>query len=244
MEKLRNCWIVFLIRSRHPNFSKYSLFVTNHASFKLWVLVSPEGTLVPEGTLTIALKDGAYVIPDELLRQRVCVGESQVLVRWKQVRGDDQKGESEQTCDAGRHYLKWMTREEVVACCPHLLRQEKADQPQTSDKDKEKETEEVENNVEIVDEEELKDMQQDVSQLVKRARRQMNKGPSAASLLANTIHVLSAYARNGTLASAFRESGALDLLLDLVWSKVVNVRQSAGHMLKALASHDSGKQVL
>lgn len=176
-----------------------------------------------------------YVVPDELLRQRVSVGETQVLVRWKQVRGDDAKGEGSEH-DSGRHYLKWMRRDEVVACCPHLLRQEKVET--------QRQETECESSVDIVDEEELRDMQHDVSELVKRARRQMSKGSPAASLLANTIHVLSAYARNGTLASAFRESGALDLLLDLVWSKVANVRQSAGQMLKALASHDSGKELM
>ena len=192
--------------------------------------------MVPEGTLTILLRPGVFLVPDELLRQRVRLGEAQVLVRWKQVRGEDTNKVETSDCDAGKHYFKWMKRDEVVACCPHLLRQEKVEEVE-----KQTERAESESNVDIVDEEELRDMQHDVSELVKRARRQMRKGSPAASLLANTIHVLSAYARSGTLASAFRESGALDLLLDLVWSKVANVRQSAGHMLKALASHDSGK---
>lgn len=87
----------------------------------------------------------------------------------------------------------------------------------------------------------------DVEKLVVRARRQMKKlekgDMNPIKNISYTLKVLSTYASLGSLATVFRQTGALDLILELLWSKDVETRRQAGKMLKALASHDGGKQM-
>ena len=52
--------------------------------------------------------------------------------------------------------------------------------------------------------------------------------------------MLSTYAGLGSLANVFRETGALDLILELLWTNDVETRRAAGRMLRALALHDAG----
>ena len=140
------------------------------------------------------------------------------------------------TTGGATHYLMWMTRDEVSACCPHLMtsteEKEKSDNGSASSSS---------SSSEILDSEEMNEMEGDVHSLVKRARRQIDKGAQSVNV-SHTLNVLSAYARIGALAGIFRESGALNLIMELLWSKVASVRQSAGFMLKALATHDAGSR--
>lgn len=56
--------------------------------------------------------------------------------------------------------------------------------------------------------------------------------------------MLSTYAGLGSLANVFRETGALDLILELLWTNDVDTRRAAGRMLRALALHDAGSQFI
>ena len=92
-------------------------------------------------------------------------------------------------------------------------------------------------------EEPLLEMAEDIKNLIFRARRLRNRAgpsmnPAVGKMLANTINILSAYAKVGALANTFRENGALDLLLTLLSSLYPDVRQSAGDMLRSLATFD------
>uniref|UniRef100_A0A3P9PEA0 CUL7/CUL9 N-terminal domain-containing protein n=1 Tax=Poecilia reticulata TaxID=8081 RepID=A0A3P9PEA0_POERE len=91
------------------------------------------------------------------------------------------------------------------------------------------------------DEVELSDMKQDVKNLVCRARKQMAKKSDFSINIMHTIHVLSAYASIGSLVGVFKETGALNLLMELLCNKETQTRRSAGKMLRALASHDAGQ---
>ncbi|KFW97473.1 Cullin-9, partial [Phalacrocorax carbo] len=132
--------------------------------------------------------------------------------------------------------LMWMSAEEVCASCPALLgkrklegqcvKEEKAAIPFAAEV--------------LLDDASLLEMKADVRSLVQRAGRQMAEAGTPESSILNTIHVLSAYASIGSLAGAFKETGALDLLLKMLCHKEKQIRRSAGKMLRALASHDAG----
>uniref|UniRef100_A0A3B4ZV45 Uncharacterized protein n=1 Tax=Stegastes partitus TaxID=144197 RepID=A0A3B4ZV45_9TELE len=92
------------------------------------------------------------------------------------------------------------------------------------------------------DEVELSDMKEDVKNLVCRARKQMAKKSDFSINIMHTIHVLSAYASIGSLVGVFKETGALNLLMELLCNKETQTRRSAGKMLRALASHDAGSR--
>uniref|UniRef100_A0A3Q3GTT9 Cullin 7 n=1 Tax=Labrus bergylta TaxID=56723 RepID=A0A3Q3GTT9_9LABR len=92
------------------------------------------------------------------------------------------------------------------------------------------------------DEVELSDMKEDVKNLVCRARKQMAKKSDFSISITHTIHVLSAYASIGSLVGVFKETGALNLLMELLCNKETQTRRSAGKMLRALASHDAGSR--
>uniref|UniRef100_A0A3Q2ZIQ3 Cullin 7 n=1 Tax=Kryptolebias marmoratus TaxID=37003 RepID=A0A3Q2ZIQ3_KRYMA len=85
-------------------------------------------------------------------------------------------------------------------------------------------------------------MKQDVKNLVCRARKQMAKKRDFSINIMHTIHVLSAYASIGSLVGVFKETGALNLLMELLCNKETQTRRSAGKMLRALASHDAGSR--
>jgi len=67
------------------------------------------------------------------------------------------------------------------------------------------------------------------------------KNPCPTRYVFCFVQVLSTYASLGSLAGIFRETGALDLILELLWTNDVDTRRSAGKMLRALALHDAGK---
>ncbi|XP_029927070.1 cullin-9 isoform X2 [Myripristis murdjan] len=149
--------------------------------------------------------------------------------------------------------LMWMSTEDVYANCPTLLGKRKTDaqRPAQPSQKEEREGEAVDGGQRIggefptdvtFDEVELSDMKDDVKNLVRRARKQMAKKSDFAISITHTIHVLSAYASIGSLVGVFKETGALDLLMELLCNKERQTRRSAGKMLRALASHDAGSR--
>ncbi|KAK2824734.1 hypothetical protein Q5P01_021909 [Channa striata] len=148
--------------------------------------------------------------------------------------------------------LMWMTTEDVYANCPTLLGKRKTDAqrpPQSQEKQQGGEVVEGEQSsggefpADVTfDEVELSDMKEDVKNLVRRARKQMDKKSDFSISITHTIHVLSAYASIGSLVGVFKETGALNLLMELLCNKETQTRRSAGKMLRALASHDAGSR--
>ncbi|KAM3863387.1 cullin-9 [Diretmus argenteus] len=149
--------------------------------------------------------------------------------------------------------LMWMSTEDVYANCPTLLGKRKTDaqRPLQQSQQEEDDGEEADRGHRTggefpadvtFDEVELSDMKDDVKNLVCRARKQMAKKSDYAISITQTIHVLSAYASIGSLVGVFKETGALDLLMELLCNKERQTRRSAGKMLRALASHDAGSR--
>ncbi|XP_062256366.1 cullin-9 isoform X1 [Platichthys flesus] len=149
--------------------------------------------------------------------------------------------------------LMWMSTEDVYANCPTLLGKRKTDTQrplqlyetqqggETADGAQRRSGDEFPADV-TFDEMELSDMKEDVKNLVCRARKQMAKKSDFSISITHTIHVLSAYAGIGSLVGVFKETGALNLLMELLCNKETQTRRSAGKMLRALASHDAGSR--
>ncbi|XP_068531575.1 cullin-9 isoform X2 [Anas acuta] len=189
------------------------------------------------GGLVVRLGPELQACPRELLRQRRGQdGQPRYLVRWSLVRSESSAGP-----DAGSVAL-WMSAEEACASCPALLGEGKPAGPRAKEEEEEEEEkeEEEEERAGGPDEASLREMEADVGSLVRRAGRQLG-GSGAASVL-DTVHVLSAYAGIGSLAGAFRETGALELLARMLCHKDKRICRSAGKMLRALASHDAGSR--
>ncbi|XP_037536667.1 cullin-9 [Nematolebias whitei] len=148
--------------------------------------------------------------------------------------------------------LMWMSTEDVYSNCPTLLGKRKTDlQRPLQQQEQQQEGETADGGAcsssefptDITfDEVELSDMKQDVKNLVCRARKQMAKKRDFSINIMHTIHVLSAYASIGSLVGVFKETGALNLLMELLCNKETLTRRSAGKMLRALASHDAGSR--
>lgn len=167
--------------------------------------------------------DGRRACPSELIRSRRSVGgNSELLIRWKLVSmgdGGSGGGSSEDSV------MMWMCEEDARYSCNDLrARQSTEDQSDCS-------TEQGQDQLEL---------QEDVRSLVLRAHRQMRPPRSAA--LSHTVSVLSSYAAIASLAPVFRETGALDLILELLCDTDRETRRSAGQILRALASHDAGSR--
>uniref|UniRef100_A0A671YDD7 Cullin 7 n=1 Tax=Sparus aurata TaxID=8175 RepID=A0A671YDD7_SPAAU len=147
--------------------------------------------------------------------------------------------------------LMWMSTEDVYANCPTLLGKRKTDSQRPLQQEKlqggessdggQRSGGEFPTDV-TFDEVELSDMKEDVKNLVRRARKQMTKKSDFSISITHTIHVLSAYASIGSLVGVFKETGALNLLMELLCNKETQTRRSAGKMLRALASHDAGSR--
>lgn len=163
--------------------------------------------------------------------------------------GSSTSGESK-----SENILMWMSTEDVYANCPTLLGKRKTDtqrplQQQEKQQGGESSDGSRTNSGEApadvtFDEVELSDMKEDVKNLVRRARKQMTKKSDFSISITHTIHVLSAYASIGSLVGVFKETGALNLLMELLCNKETQTRRSAGKMLRALASHDAGNHKL
>lgn len=146
--------------------------------------------------------------------------------------------------------LMWMSTEDVYANCPTLLGKRKTDSQRPLQLQETQHGGEAADGGQrsgfdfprdvTFDEVELLDMKEDVKKLVRRARKQMAKKSDFSISITHTIHVLSAYASIGSLVGVFKETGALNLLMELLCNKETQTRRSAGKMLRALASHDAG----
>uniref|UniRef100_A0A674B0P0 Cullin-9-like n=1 Tax=Salmo trutta TaxID=8032 RepID=A0A674B0P0_SALTR len=196
------------------------------------------------GNLLVQLGTKLQAYPEELIRQRrTHDGQTEYLIRWCLLAIDDGVGGSSGSTSGEsktENILMWMSTEDVYANCPTLLGKRKAD-TQRPLQEEERPSGEFPADV-TFDEVELSDMKDDVKNLVTRARKQMAKKSDFAISITHTIHVLSAYASIGSLVGVFKETGALDLLMELLCNKERQTRRSAGKMLRALASHDAGSR--
>ncbi|XP_016099203.1 cullin-9-like [Sinocyclocheilus grahami] len=215
------------------------------------------------GNLLVQLGPKLQAYPEELIRQRrTHDGQTEYLIRWSLLAVDDSSssgcsneasggggsssgggGSSGSTSGESKSesILMWMSTEDVYANCPTLLGKRKADSQRPLLEEEERPSGQFPADV-TFDEGELLDMKDDVKNLVRRARKQMAKNSDFRISITHTIHVLSAYASIGSLVGVFKETGALDLLMELLCNKERQTRRSAGKMLRALASHDAGSR--
>ncbi|XP_062852004.1 cullin-9 isoform X2 [Trichomycterus rosablanca] len=208
------------------------------------------------GNLLVQLGSKQQAYPEELIRQRrTHDGQTEYLIRWSLQAVDDGTSSgssgnegsssghsgvgSSSGCTSGEskteNILMWMSTEDVYANCPTLLGKRPLQE------EKARPSGQFHSDV-TFNEVDLCDMKEDVKNLVDRARKQMAKNNDFAISLTHTIHVLSAYASIGSLVGVFKETGALDLLMELLGNKEQQTRRSAGKMLRALASHDAGSR--
>uniref|UniRef100_H3B4Z7 Cullin 7 n=1 Tax=Latimeria chalumnae TaxID=7897 RepID=H3B4Z7_LATCH len=198
------------------------------------------------GNLLVQLGPKMQAYPEELIRQRRAQdGHMEYLIRWNvlavEETGTGSSGSASSSADSkAENILMWMSAEDVYANCPTLLGKRK---PEAQRVPEEQATPSGFSADVTLDEMELTEMKMDVRNLVQRARKQMAQGPMTAVHILHTIHVLSAYASIGSLVGVFKETGALDLLMEMLCNEEKQVRRSAGKMLRALASHDAGKGV-
>uniref|UniRef100_A0A8C9TVX8 Cullin 7 n=1 Tax=Scleropages formosus TaxID=113540 RepID=A0A8C9TVX8_SCLFO len=191
------------------------------------------------GNLLVQLGPKQQAYPEELIRQRRTYdGQTEYLIRWSLIPVEEGGGSGGGASEA-ENILMWMSTEDVYANCPTLLGKRKADAQRPLKE--EQPSSEFPADV-TFDEVELSDMKDDVKNLVRRARKQMSKKSDLSISITHTIHVLSAYASIGSLVGVFKETGALDLLMELLCNKERQTRRSAGKMLRALASHDAGSR--
>lgn len=187
------------------------------------------------GNLLVQLDTKLQAQPVELLRQRWSPdGHSEYLIRWSvqntKHASMTNNGSTSQLEGKSSSILMWMSSEEAHANCPTLLGKHN---PEGSGMAEEKTSSSP-------DEGALQEMTDDVRMLVQRASRQMSQSSGPDSSILNTIRVLSAYASIGSLAGVFRETGALDLLMKMLCNPDKEMRQDAGKVLCALASHHAG----
>ncbi|XP_069543738.1 cullin-9 isoform X2 [Brachyistius frenatus] len=219
------------------------------------------------GNLLVQLGPRLQAYPEELIRQRrTHDGQTEYLIRWCLVTVDDGSssggGASEASGTGGgggsgaggsgsstsgetkpENILMWMSTEDVYANCPTLLGKRKTDPQRPLQPQEERCGGDTADGCQRSGEEvELSDMKEDVKNLVCRARKQMAKKSDFSINIMHTIHVLSAYASIGSLVGVFKETGALNLLMELLCNKETQTRRSAGKMLRALASHDAGSR--
>lgn len=177
---------------------------------------------------------------EELLLKRKKKGrDEEVLVKW--VCSTQPSSPEVKKSEDSQDVLLWMTNKEIKSCCPNLFNTAPTldDAPDHSTLLPQK------GGASQDGDDSLKEMSEDVSALVARAKRLSqrlakapNSFPIAQKNLSNTISILCAYAKLGSLAESFRGCNALDLLLDLLSSPVPHIRQGASEMLCCLARYD------
>uniref|UniRef100_UPI00358F9E7F cullin-9 isoform X2 n=1 Tax=Myxine glutinosa TaxID=7769 RepID=UPI00358F9E7F len=194
------------------------------------------------GALRVNLAEGMPATPVEVLRHRQ---HDEYLVRWNITSANGGALTPSSTVDPGiksESILMWMSKEEVRACCPALLWKSKSDESRTQGKS---DGLSRQNSCELdLEKGVFASMKTDIHQLVERAQLLLRRSTQSVTTLSISyiIHVLSAYASIGSLAGVFKETGALDLLMELLGNNEGAIRSSAGRMLRALASHDAGSR--
>ncbi|NXS32033.1 CUL9 protein, partial [Pomatostomus ruficeps] len=191
------------------------------------------------GSLLVQLGPKLQAYPEELLRQRRGHdGRPEYLVQWSVVCLEERAAGGSSTSSVEpkpENISLWMSAEEVCASCPALLGRRRPEGPRPRE---EKVPSALAADVPL-DEASLLEMKADVRSLVRRAGRQVAEAGTPECSILSTVHVLGAYAGIGSLAGAFRETGALELLMTMLCHKEKRIRRSAGEMLRALASHDA-----
>ncbi|NWS34652.1 CUL9 protein, partial [Polioptila caerulea] len=197
----------------------------------------------PNGTLLVQLGPKLQAYPEKLLRQRRGHdGQPEYLVQWSIVSLEERAagGSSASSAETKPENISmWMSAEEACASCPVLLGQRRLEGPQLKE---EKAPGPLAAAVPLdkaaLDEASLLEMKADVRSLVQRARRQLAEAGTPECSILSTVHVLGAYASISSLAGAFREAGALDLLTTMLCHKEKQIRRSASEMLHALGTRD------
>lgn len=191
------------------------------------------------GTLLVQLGPKLQAYPKELLRQRRGhAGRPEYLVQWSVVSSEERAAGGSGACSAeskAENISMWMSAEEVCASCPALLGQRRPEGPRPKEEKAPGPSDKA-----SLDEASLLEMKADVRSLVQRAGRQVAEAGTPEGSILSTVHVLGAYASIGSLAGAFREMGALDLLTTMLCHKEQQIRRGAGQMLRALGAHDAG----
>ncbi|RMC07780.1 hypothetical protein DUI87_15249 [Hirundo rustica rustica] len=168
--------------------------------------------------------------PEELLRQRRGRdGRPEYLVRWSVLSSEERAaggGGGRSAESEAEEISLWMSAEEVRAGCPALPGRRRPEGPRPGEE-------------EAPDEASLREMRADVRSLVRRAGRQAAEAGAPERSVLSTLHVLGAYAAIDSLAGAFRETGALELLLTLLRHEEKRIRRGAGEMLRALGARDA-----
>uniref|UniRef100_A0A8C5TAV8 Cullin-9 n=1 Tax=Malurus cyaneus samueli TaxID=2593467 RepID=A0A8C5TAV8_9PASS len=192
------------------------------------------------GSLLVQLGPRLQAYPEELLRQRRGhAGRPEYLVRWSVVSLEERAaggGGASCTESEAESISMWMSADEVCASCPALLGHGRPEGPRP------KEEEAPGAAAAPPDEASLLEMEADVRSLVRRARRQLAQAGTPEGSVLSTVQVLSAYAAIGSLAGAFRDTGALELLTAVLCHREKRIRRAAGEMLRALAAHDAGSR--
>ena len=203
----------------------------------------------PTERTTLPLGPNAnYQVKDVVIHRKYKGQFDESLVKWTRIdnKGQEERDPEENAC---KYYLIWMRKGEMEACCPHLLSLGAKAPPGSAEVGGTgaEEQSALQKTGEIEGDDSFRDMVEDINTLVGRAERMrqrkgQKRGGVGSKMLSNTISILSAYARIGTLANTFRESGALDLLLSLLSSYDLEVRHSASDMLRSLATFDSASR--
>lgn len=199
-------------------------------------------------------RDNHYKGTQLLLRRKHKGVHEQTLLKWTRIHSTAkrEKGAPGKAAtrdqSTNKEVLMWMRREEIDACCPHLVEAIPTQESESSEETvASKEDGSVAPAGGAEDSDSLHEMAEDVANLVSRAKRitqriSRKSSQSLEKLLADTVNILSAYAKLGSLANSFRQCGALDLLLDLLSSELPNIRKSASDMLRALSAYDSASR--
>ncbi|XP_037698580.1 cullin-9 isoform X2 [Choloepus didactylus] len=195
------------------------------------------------GDIMVPLGSRLQAYPEELLRQRPGHdGHPEYLIRWSVLKCGEAGRVGVGSEGKAEHIFMWLSAPEVYANCPMLLGElvlSKGPQHEPAGG-----SGSFPRDPGGLDEVAMGEMEADVRALVRRAARQLAEGgtSSLTAAVLHTIHVLSAYASIGPLTRVFRETGALDLLMQMLCNPESQIRRSAGKMLQALAAHDAGSR--
>lgn len=189
----------------------------------------------PVAKLTIA--PNASYLAEELLFQRKFKGlHDEYLVKWvlQEPPGELKEEEEKELERVGREYCIWMRKDEVEACCPHLL-PFKIDPEAASPAFKTQSAREDSVPVMSDKDEAASDMKKEVQTIILRAKKLISGGDTA---LGPVFGLLNAYSKIEGLTRAFQEYGAIELLLGLLGSRDADLRRESSNLLHSLMTSD------